>query len=774
MAAPSDRYTRFVGPAILLALVLVVFGEALVAPGGRVWSDAGSDTINREIWFRGFGFGHLREGHLPLWNPHIFGGSPFFGSFATGLLYPANWLELVLPSHVAQNWYYAIHLYLAGLFTYWCCRARDLSAVASTLAGMMFMFSGPYFLHFYPGHPTVIGGITWAPLVLLALDGIRDTGRARWVVIGAAAVAMQIYAGAQHFYLGGIVFGVYATLLAVGIAGTRRQRLRPLGGFAAVYGLAVLLSAAQLFPALEARPESVRGEGVPIAFAATFSLPPENLATVLSPHLFGETHSEEAPYFGRAYLWEVCLFASVTGLLLAATTLVQRDPRRRFAWTMVLVSLALALGYHTPLFKLLYDHLPGYNTFRGAAKFAAFATLFLSILAAIGLDQLASRESRHVRRRLALLVGAAAMILAAALLIRGGGEGVWARTLARIHASGESEVRNVDLSDPMFARVSALRAADQLLIAFGAAGAVAALVWLHGRTRYAVYLLVGLAALELLVFARRYTASTDAMPPLPAPWANLLAENPGDYRVILGAHRWANWGMLYGFENLYGYDSSSISERFAELLAFSQGRHPDSGSQYVEFTQFPRYFSMLRARYVLLPDRHKPFIELPEPPLPRALLVPGYHVGASREEILTRLADPSFDPREIVLLESEPAIRPKPGGERGTVTVEEVSTDELHITADIPAATILLVTDNYSRLWRATALAPGPQPTYDVLPANWVLRTIPLEAGKHHIRLRYEPRGLSLGLATTGLTLAALAGAGVFFRRRRRFGSRSA
>jgi len=175
---------------------------------------------------------------------------------------------------------------------------------------------------------------------------------------------------------------------------------------------------------------------------------------------------------------------------------------------------------------------------------------------------------------------------------------------------------------------------------------------------------------------------------------------------------------------------------------------------------------------VLLPDVNKPFVELPDP-LPHALLVSSYHVGQNRDDILARLAEPSFDARRLVLLESEPSIKPEPGAERGTVNVTVTSTDELHIDADVPAPAILLVTDNYSRFWRATPRAPGPQASYDVMPANWVLRAIPLQAGRHQIRLRYEPRGVAVGFAVTGVTLIVLAGAGVLMLLRSRFGSRS-
>jgi hypothetical protein len=59
------------------------------------------------------------------------------------------------------------------------------------------------------------------------------------------------------------------------------------------------------------------------------------------------------------------------------------------------------------------------------------------------------------------------------------------------------------------------------------------------------------------------------------------------------------------------------------------------------------------------------------------------------------------------------------------------------------------------------------------MPANWVLRAIPLQAGRHQIRLRYEPRGVAVGFAVTGATLVILAAAGIFTLARPRFGSRS-
>jgi hypothetical protein len=778
----SYRIARVIGPLILLALTLLVFGDVLFHPANRVIGSPSGDVASHSLWWHDLGWRELAHGHLTLWNPYVYGGSPFHAGFAAALLYPPLWIGLLLPVHVALNWHFASHVFLAGLFTYlYCSRSRGLSYAASTLGGAMFMFSGAFFLHTYPGHPTAIAAMTWLPLIVLGFDRFVVTRRWRWLILAAAAAAMQIYGGqVQYFYYTAIAMGMYAVLYAIAASlgkvsvsrGRWRDILTPLCGYGAIYVGSVLLSAPQLFPAFEAKAESVRGgAGVPIEYAATFSLPPENLATLFAPSIF----TDGSTYFGRIYFWEACIFVGVSGLVLAAYALLARARGWGFATALVVFTLLLGLGYHTPLFRLLYDWFPGYNTFRGTSKFTFLTGFFLATLAAVGLDRI-ERATFPWRRALTLLVIPAALLIAAVVVRPDPTDpagGTWSGILRTIAASGESEARGVDFTAPEFIRVTGMAASDRLLLAAGTAAVAVLMIWFRSRTRYAIYGLVGLCLIELTIFARSNVITTAARPEFPKPWANLLRDNPGDYRVLLGDVRWANWGTVYGFQNIYGYDSSSITRRFADFLAHTQGVDPDQAQQYFRFTQFPPYLSLLRTRFALIPEKNRPVVEIVDP-LPHALLIPDYVIGHGRDDVLERIAGPSFDPRKVVVLESEPAIKPQPGGESGTVEVDPISTDELHIRATVPAPTILLVTDNYSRLWRAAPLSPGPQATYDVLPANWVLRAIPLQAGTHHIRLRYAPRGVPIGFAVTGITLAGLVGAGIWSRRRMRFGSRLA
>src|SRR5438445_13470261 len=128
--------------AVFLAATLLVLGDVLLAGNRLVLSMPGEDMTRPFFYWFPFGFGELRRGHLVLWNPYNYAGAPFFGGFGPALLYPPNWLHLVLPTAVAINVGIALHLFLAGLWTYAWTRHRDLHPAACILAGLVFMFGG--------------------------------------------------------------------------------------------------------------------------------------------------------------------------------------------------------------------------------------------------------------------------------------------------------------------------------------------------------------------------------------------------------------------------------------------------------------------------------------------------------------------------------------------------------------------------------------------------------------------------------------------------------
>ena len=134
-----------------------------------------------------------------------------------------------------------------------------------------------------------------------------------------------------------------------------------------------------------------------------------------------------------------------------------------------------------------------------------------------------------------------------------------------------------------------------------------------------------------------------------------------------------------------------------------------------------------------------------EDQMPVAWLVDQYNLIQDRDRIFSEMVDPAFDPRKTVILETRPDPEPVKSKEKGSVTVTDISTDQMIIEADLHAPTILLVTDSYSEGWRARGLPGSIQQRYEVMPANYVLRAIPLRAGHHYLSLEYAPSGFRIG-----------------------------
>jgi hypothetical protein len=132
------------------------------------------------------------------------------------------------------------------------------------------------------------------------------------------------------------------------------------------------------------------------------------------------------------------------------------------------------------------------------------------------------------------------------------------------------------------------------------------------------------------------------------------------------------------------------------------------------------------------------------------------------------MTEPGFDPRRVVILEQEPDPPPARTSSRGRIELLDESTDHLSLEVELDAPAILLVTDAFESGWRAVALDGSVQSEYQVLPANYVLRAVPLMAGRHRLRLLYSPLAYRAGAWSTGVSCVALLMAGAYWCLQRR------
>lgn len=764
-----------IAAGVYAAAVLLVFGDVLLPGGTRILSAAGTDLSAQFVHWRAFGFEQLRHGQLAQWNPHVYAGAPFFGGFQSALLYPLNWLYLALPLAAAINWGIVLHIWLAGCFMYLWLAHRRLQPLACLTGGLLFMFCGAHYLHIYAGHLPNLCAMVWLPLLLLAIDGQIETPGLGWTLLGTAAVAMLVLAGhPQYLVYSGLAVALYCALRIWAAP----HKAKTLAGLALLNAWALGLTAVQWVTGLEVTRECVRGGGVSIDFAGMFSFPPENLLTLLSPSLFGGTAG--VAYWGRCYHWEMCLFLSLTGAVLAVWGAIAAPRRERWQiLTLLAILFVLALGRHTPLFPVLYHYLPGFSLFRGNSKFIFPLSVFLILLAAYGLDAALRRPRVPLGAvwgpgAAAVAVGLAGIIVARLAADAGGG---WTRLMQAVFETRESYLPAAAFRPESGLVDTAQRLASRSL--FGAALVLAGLALLfllfRRQPRLRPWLgavLFAVAAIELVGAAYSFRPTFELAEATNPSLGLFLAESKSGHDARLLYPASPNAAMSAGGYDLWGADPG-VTRRYAEFMAFTQGQNPDTASQYLQFKSVHLLYRLLRLRY-LFPSEGTEVMGF-EDALPHVLLVENWEQAAGRDAIFARLTAPGFDAARTVVLEQTPAPAPAPAipaakgvAPAGEARVTAETSDTLDVEAVVKRPALLLVTDLWTPSWRVSALPGSDATQYQILPADYILRAVPLGPGRHKLRFTYRPTGLVTSAWISGLSLALFAGGCVYWRRGRK------
>jgi hypothetical protein len=124
--------------------------------------------------------------------------------------------------------------------------------------------------------------------------------------------------------------------------------------------------------------------------------------------------------------------------------------------------------------------------------------------------------------------------------------------------------------------------------------------------------------------------------------------------------------------------------------------------------------------------------------LPRAKLYSNWEVSTNGPNTLSRLTDPAFDPQQLVIVASNPAI-PATTNTSGPSTAQIVSyaPKGMHLRTESSAPAVLLVNDKFDAGWKVWV--DGKQ--QEVLRCNLLVRGVALPAGNHTVVFRYQPIG---------------------------------
>jgi len=408
------------------------------------------------------------------------------------------------------------------------------------------------------------------------------------------------------------------------------------------------------------------------------------------------------------------------------------------------VAVSLLLAFGTPLYRLIFFLLPGFNQIHSPFRWLIPYTGAMALLAGFGFD--------YVRERLPLmrwLFGAAAL---AGLLSLA----VWLRfVLPHFHP----DVRQLEIRN--YAIFTALVVAAGLI------------AW-TGRRAFG-WLAVALIAADLGYFGIGFNTAAD--PKLLATTPQLVTFLQRDHDLFrvtaYGQDKMfeANGNVLYGLQDARGYDSVIIG-RYAQLNGLLEAQDQLQFNRVKTLDQPAALKSpllnLLNVKYVLTQQA------LNDPQFEQVYAGPDGRVYRNRD-VLPRafvvsevLAEPSAQAQLQVLssgidLSTTAVVDRSPNNQSFTPTpqppsfegregqVTSYSGRKVMVQATGPG--LLVLTDNNFPGWKATV---DGQPS-DVVTADYTFRGVALPAGEHQVEFTFSPSSIIIGGLLSALSLALVA-----------------
>ena len=617
---------------LLLLLAAIFFWKVFAFPDQILYSPL-NDTI--DFFYPMYNFAHnmIRSGDFPAWNPLVFSGYPLAANPQIALFYPPNVLFFIFPTHLAFGYSHILHMFLGGVFMYLLIRYIGLDKGSCFIAAITFMFSAFLTARFYAGHYSLICAAIWTPLIFLLLEIALNKISPFYALLAGAVLGIQISAGhIQISFLTVMALGLYLLLRGFLIIRTERDYKKTaafFSMFALVLITGILLSAIELFPLYEFSTYSTRGGGEDYEFATVFSLHPGLLLFLfLSPWETPSWISGELPIH---CFWEYSPYVGILPLILMLFAICFRRANKYvFSLSgLAIVSLTLALGRYFPPYWLLYKAVPGFDMFRGPARFMFPFTFSASVLAGFGFNflqgKLTQKQRSNIWRTVKIFTATVVILMLAVAAISPFHDSIIRFVLK--YSIGFSPEEVVSVVDSIYS--AAWKTAVVLAVLLVGSILVIAL-----RTKNIVPLqsfnvIAALFILANLWFCHIGFVDTRAIPEVysvPA-FVTYLQNNSQGYRVYDPEDMIPmDYGMIYGIEEVDGYDATML-RHYSEFLYGVFNSKAQLNLLHVKYTL---HSQPLNDNRLVLVDQGKGYYLYENPEvLPKAFMVYGAKVITS-------------------------------------------------------------------------------------------------------------------------------------------------
>jgi len=750
----------------LLIAAVIFFGKVLLAPGLIIYGPWANDTINFFYPIYNLAYSIIGNGDFPYWNSFVFSGYPLAANPQLALFYPLNFLFLALPTNIAFGYSYLLHVFLGGLFMYLLVRHIGLDRVCAFVSAIVFMFSAFIITHIYAGHYSMICAAIWIPLIFLLFEMALRQKSLFYGLLTGAILGIQLLAGhVQISYLTLIALAFYLVFKCFLVLRQERDYKiigRPLLIFALVLIAGISLSAIELIPTYEFSLYSTRAGGMSYETATSFSLNPRFLILTLANPWAGPSWiSGSMPVF---CFWEYTSYIGIFPLVLIlfAIYFKRNNSYIQFFSLLAIISVFLALGKYFPPYWLLYKAAPGFDLFRVPARFIFLVTFAASILAGFGFNCLRGRLTQQQKSyvwKIATVMALLAIFISVSAIFVAKGYFPILKSMMVL------KLFPVVIIAVMWKSMIVLTLLLLVSIAIIALRLKSKLPGKYFTTIAVVFIIANLwfyhvSAIDVKPASEVYSAP---------PYVEYLQENSAGYRVYDPENIIPkNHLMVYGVPEIDGYDATALNY-YSEFFGNDSGQiggHPGTVTSAVGISSLGTKLGLLNTKYVLsskpLADNdftlvyyyNDVYIYEYLKVLPKAFIVHKAEVITSEDDILTRLNDKEFNPKEYVILEDGSGnVALNNNGDFEEETIYRYSPNEIIVKTGSEHPGFLVIGEIWYPSWKVYVDGKLSQ----VLKTDYTLMSVYLGSGNHTVQFVYDDQLFKTGIAISSATAILLA-----------------
>jgi hypothetical protein len=369
---------------ISIIILVIIFFIPLVKDGkGFLYGDNLSHIIPTQTFWKE----QVQKGKIPLWNPYILGGIPFFADLTHNTLAPTNIFYLIFPVSTTLSILVILYVCLAGIFTYLFAKKISTSKWTGFFSAIIFAFSGT--LIAAVNDLNSLQGIAFIPFVFYTAQRWIEENKAKDKFLFILALTLQfISSHPQYTYYTWISVSLYLLVML-------EERLRKkIIKISKIFLIVVALSAVQLLPLLEFFLNSYRPKET--SFSAQDQLQIIELPRLIIANFYGTWRRGSS--WGPGTQLEAGMantkgYVGVLPLILAIYISVKSKNKEVRFWSILTLGFfLLSLGNQLPFFNTLRTFFPLYSNLRAPIRSLSIYSFGISILAGLALLNLQKKK----------------------------------------------------------------------------------------------------------------------------------------------------------------------------------------------------------------------------------------------------------------------------------------------------------------------------------------------------------------------------------------------